>query len=127
MGVNGRLIDMIDFNLEYYRRTTTSMLMEVPYSYTTGFPELMANVGSLVNSGFDLTIGVDILRGKDYFLRASTTFNYNMEKVTALFNGKDRWEIPNTEPTETIPSFPIKPCGRKVFPSPPRKIPRFFI
>jgi hypothetical protein len=41
----------------------------------------------------DVTLGVDILRGKDYWLRASTTFNYNAEKVTGLFNGLDRWEM----------------------------------
>ena len=96
VGVNGRLFDMLDVSIEYYRRKTTSMLMDVPYSYTTGFPSLYSNVGSLVNSGIDITLGVDILRGKDYFLRASTTFNYNSEKVTALFNGKERWEIANT-------------------------------
>ena len=40
--------------------------------------------------GVDVTLGVDILQGKDYFLRASTTFNYNAEKVTSLFNDLNR-------------------------------------
>ena len=70
--------------------------MDVPYNYTTGFPTLKANVGSLSNKGIDVTLGVDILRGKDYWLRASTTFNYNAEKVTGLFNGLDRWEMTGT-------------------------------
>ena len=96
VGLNGRLFDMLDVNVEFYQRTTSSMLMDVPYSYTTGFPSLTANVGSMTNTGIDLTLGVDILRGKDYYLRASTTFNWNQEKVTSLFNGMDRWEIANT-------------------------------
>ena len=93
VGFNGRLADRVDFNIEYYNRKTSSMLMDVPYNYTTGFSSLYANVGGLLNQGVDLTLGVDILRGKDYWLRASTTFNYNAEKVTELFNGLERWEM----------------------------------
>ena len=96
VGVNGRLLNMIDFNVEFYNRTTTNMLMSVPYNYTTGISQLMDNVGSLSNTGVDIMLGVDILRGRDYWLRASTTFNYNAEKVTGLFNNMERWEITNT-------------------------------
>ncbi len=95
VGLNGRIADRVDFNIEFYDRTTTSMLMDVPYNYTTGFSSLYANVGGLSNRGIDLTLGVDILRGRDYFLRFNTTFNYNAEKVTELFNNLDRWEMVN--------------------------------
>ena len=93
VGFNGRIADRVDFNIEYYNRKTSAMLMDVPYNYTTGFSSLYANVGGLLNQGVDLTVGWDMLRGKDYWLRASTTFNYNAEKVTELFNGLDRWEM----------------------------------
>ena len=93
VGFNGRVADRVDFNIEYYNRKTSSMLMDVPYNYTTGFSSLYANVGGLLNQGVDITLGVDILRGRDYWLRASTTFNYNEEKVTELFNGLERWEM----------------------------------
>ena len=96
VGVNGRLFNRLDFNVEFYNRTTTDMLMDVPYNYTTGVSSLKENVGSLSNTGVDITLGVDILQGKDYYLRASTTFNYNDEKVTSLFKGLDRWEITGT-------------------------------
>ncbi len=93
VGINGRLADRVDFNIEYYHRKTTDMLLSVPYNYTTGFSSLYANVGGLLNQGVDITLGVDILRGKDYWLRASTTFNYNDEKITELFHGNQRWEM----------------------------------
>ncbi len=93
VGLNGRIKDVFDFNVEFYNRKTSSMLMDVPYNYTTGFSSLYANVGGLRNMGVDVTLGLDILRGRDYFLRASTTFNYNDERVTELFNGLDRWEM----------------------------------
>ena len=96
VGLSGRIIDMIDFNIEYYNRKTSAMLMDVPYNYTTGFSSLYANVGGLMNQGLDITLGIDILRGRDYFLRFNTTFNWNKEKVTELFNGMDRWEMTGT-------------------------------
>lgn len=93
VGFNGRLADVVDFNIEYYRRKTSSMLMDVPYPSTSGIGSLYKNVGGLLNQGIDLTLGVDILRGRDYYLRFQTTFNWNSEKVTELFNDLDRWEM----------------------------------
>ena len=72
------------------------MLMAVPNPYTTGFPSVTGNVGTMSNTGVDVTLGVDILRGADYFLRFSTTFNYNSQKILELFDGRKRWEIANT-------------------------------
>ena len=93
VGINGRLFDRLDFSFEVYDRTTTDMLMDVPYNYTTGISSLYSNVGGLSNRGVDIMLGYDLLRGRDYYLKVSTTFNYNDEKVTALFNGLDRWEM----------------------------------
>ena len=96
VALTGRVFNVLDFDIEYYNRTTTSMLMDVPYPYTSGFSSLTSNVGSLANNGLDITLGVDILRGRDYFFRFNTTFNYNREKITKLFNGLNRWEIAKT-------------------------------
>lgn len=96
VGLTGRVLNMIDLELSYYIRKTSDMLMDVPYPYTSGFSSVTRNVGSMKNSGIDVRLGVDILRSKDYFLRFNTTFNYNKQKVTELFDGRQRWEIANT-------------------------------
>ena len=96
VSLSGRLVDMVDFTFEFYNRSTTSMLMDVPNPYTTGFTEVTQNVGELRNQGVDITLGVDILRSRDYFLRFNTTFNYNAQKIMSLFDGRQRWEIANT-------------------------------
>lgn len=96
VGLSGRVFNRLDFNVEFYNRTTSSMLMDVPYNYTSGFSSIKANVGGLRNTGLDITLGVDILRGRDYYLRFNTTFNWNSERVTELFNGMDRWELVGT-------------------------------
>lgn len=95
-GVSGRVFNALDFEFEFYNRQTSSMLMSVPNPYTSGFTSVTQNVGTLQNQGVDITLGVDILRSRDYFLRFKTTFNYNEQKITELFDGRKRWEIANT-------------------------------
>ena len=99
---SGRLWNRFNFDIQYYRRHTYDMLMKVPYPYTSGFSSQYDNVGSLLNQGLDLTLGVDILRSGDYFLRFNATFNYNAQKVTALFQGKTTWDIAGTGMTYTV-------------------------
>ena len=96
IGLSGRLFDRLDFAFEFYDRRTSSMLMAVPNPYTSGFSSVTENVGTMSNTGVDITLGVDILRGADYFLRFSTTFNYNQQKILSLFDNRNRWEIANT-------------------------------
>lgn len=94
--VAGRFWNRLDAEVTVYQRKTTDMLMSVPQPYTTGFSSVSANVGAMQNTGVDITLGVDILKGKDYGLNFHTTFNYNAERVTELFDGRTRWEIANT-------------------------------
>ena len=93
LALTGKVFDRLDFDIEWYRRQTTSMLLDVPQPYTSGFSTLTDNIGGLRNVGVDVTLGFDILKNRDYFLRFNTTFNYNNEKITELFNGLDRWDM----------------------------------
>ena len=95
VGLSGKLFKKLDFEVSWYIRKTEDMLMDTPYAYTTGFSSQTQNVGALENKGFDVRLGLDILRGKDYYFNASVNFNYNWEKITKLFLGKDRWDMPN--------------------------------
>ena len=96
VALTGRAFNFLDFDIAFYNRQTSSMLMSVPYPYTAGFSSLTDNVGGLRNRGVDVTLGFDIIQGRDYNLRVNTTFNYNKQVVTELFGGRDRWEIANT-------------------------------
>jgi TonB-linked SusC/RagA family outer membrane protein len=96
IAVTGKVLDRLDFDLEWYNRKTTDMLMSVPIPATVGFGSQTRNVGALQNRGVDITLGYDFARTRDYFLHFQTTFNYNAEKVLELFDGRDRWEIANT-------------------------------
>ena len=96
VGVDAKLFNKVDLNVAYYNRRTTDMLMSVPNPYTSGFPTMYANVGSMMNQGIDLNISYDIINTRNVYLSARATFAYNAEKVTELFNGLEEWVVPNT-------------------------------
>lgn len=96
VAADARFFDRLDLKLEYYHRTTKDMLMEIPWSYSTGFSGGWGNVGNMVNKGIEATIGVDILRKKDMWLHASLNFAYNKDEITKLFDGRDFFTVSKT-------------------------------
>lgn len=95
-GFNARLVDRISLDVEVYNRVTKNMLVDVPYPYTSGFAQVTRNVGALQNRGLDFYVSVDVFKDKDYQFTPYVNFNYNKQKVTELFQGKDYWIVPNT-------------------------------
>lgn len=96
-GLKFDLFGRLRGDVEFYNRETTSMLVSVPYPYTSGFANVTENVGKLTNSGIDLRIDADVWKDKKgNYVTPYITFNYNKEKVVELFQGKDYWIIPNT-------------------------------
>ncbi len=96
IGVNFTLFKRANFEVEYYNKLTSNMLLNVPFPYTSGFSDVQSNVGTLKNSGFNVTINGDIIRKKDGYITPYVNFNYNKQKVTELFQGRNYWIIPNT-------------------------------
>ena len=86
VGVEFRLMDALSGTVEWYSRKTTDLLLEYPMAISLGFPGYYANVGSMVNRGFDITLGYDIINRKDVFwnvgLMASTVRNKVLSLVS---------------------------------------------
>lgn len=53
-------------SIEYYQRKTTDLLLGVPQPPSTGFGTRTENVGSMKNSGFDITLSGTAIRSKDF-------------------------------------------------------------
>ncbi len=96
VGVDLELHGRYRLGVGYYNRTTSSMLMDVPYPYTTGFSSIKDNVGTMKNTGFDISIDLDFFKTKDWLVNFHGNFNYNWNKITELFLGLDQWTVPNT-------------------------------
>lgn len=89
LGISARLFNRIDIDLEYYNKETSDMLMEIPYSYTTGFSSGYGNVATMTNKGFDFDINAEIIKTKDWRWSLRVNGNYNKNEITKLFQGLD--------------------------------------
>ena len=105
IGLTARLFDRLDLSVEFYNKQTSDMLMEIPYSYTTGFTGGWGNVSEMRNRGVDFTIGVDILKNKDWYWNVRVNGNYNSNKITKLFQGLDKLEYGDFAQLEVGRSF----------------------
>lgn len=95
-GIHFRVLDMITVDADFYNKTTKDMLMDIPWSYTTGFGSGWGNIGSMRNTGVDFNVQADLIRDKDWYWGMRVNFNYNKNEITELFNGRDSYVLPNT-------------------------------
>jgi TonB-linked SusC/RagA family outer membrane protein len=74
--------------VEYYDRTTSDLLINVPLSLTSGFSggQLM-NVGSMYNKGVEVTLSGKPIATKQFTWHSSFNLAHNVNKVTKLYNG----------------------------------------
>ena len=96
LALSFELFDRFRFNVEGYNRVTQSQLVSVPLAPSTGFNQLTKNVGELTNTGIDVEFNFDVLNSKEAYITPYLSFNYNKQEVTELFDGLNKWIIPNT-------------------------------
>ena len=96
IGLNFRIFDKFSTTIDIYSKKTSDMLMEVPYSYSTGFSSGWGNVGAMTNKGIEFEFSYDIFQNRDWYVNASLNFGYNKNTITELFGGRDEFIVPNT-------------------------------
>lgn len=89
VGLTGRLFNAIDVQLNYYNKESSSLLLNVPYPYTTGFASASRNVGKLRNRGFEASINSDNIRNNNFYWRTSFSIGFNKNTVLDLPENQD--------------------------------------
>ena len=87
----GFLNNRINGTIEYYKRNSTDLLLEVPISATSGLTEFNRNVGEIQNSGFEVTLSTQNFVG-EFNWTTDINFTMNDNKVIELNEDQD---IPN--------------------------------
>lgn len=95
-GVSAKFFKKLSATIDVYTKKTSNMLMEIPYSYATGFSGGWGNVGAMTNNGFEAEFTYDIVATRDWYVNASLNFGYNKNTITELFGGRDEFIVPNT-------------------------------
>lgn len=89
LGIDFALLNQLTGTLELYYKKTSDLLWTYPVPqppYLVG--TMLANVGDLVNKGFELTLGYKILRTQDWTVDANLSLAYNHQEITRLSNGQ---------------------------------------
>ncbi|WP_074434226.1 SusC/RagA family TonB-linked outer membrane protein [Bacteroides neonati] len=106
VGLEMKLFERFNAGIEFYNRKTSDMLLNYPMASSLGFDGYSKNIGSMTNTGFDITLGVDILRNTPLTWRMEILGSTIKNKVNKL---ADKPEIINgsyiIREGETINSF----------------------
>lgn len=79
-GVEFKAFKRLTGTVEWYRRQTSDLLLERPMAISLGFSGYNSNVGSIVNSAFDISLSEDIISAKDY--------GWNLTLIASTLNNK---------------------------------------
>ncbi|HVS95213.1 MAG TPA: TonB-dependent receptor [Puia sp.] len=86
--------DRLGGSIDYYKRTTSKLLVNVPLSATSGVPAAAGstsstqpqNVGSMYNQGIEITLTGKPIQTRDFTWTSSINFSHNKNRVTELYN-----------------------------------------
>lgn len=89
VGVEARFFNRLNASVEYFSRKTTDLLLNYPMAPSTGFDGYYRNVGEMKNIGFDVMVGADIIRTKDFNWNLTLMGTYLKNEVTSLSTRPD--------------------------------------
>lgn len=89
LGLNVGLFNIVNLDVDFYVKNTHDMLIEIPYSYTTGESKSWGNVAKMRNTGVDVDLNVDIIKNRDWYWGVHANMNYNHNEITYLYDGSD--------------------------------------
>lgn len=92
-GFDLTLLDRITLNFDYYNRQTTDLLYSVPIPSTSGYSNVLSNVGKVSNHGIEISASADVYKDKDWIVTVGGNFTYNTNKIKKLYDGADRITI----------------------------------
>lgn len=78
-------------SVDIYRKDTRDLLLYADVPPSLGFTQVQQNIGSIANSGLEITLNATVLPGTHGTVKWTSNFNisFNRNKVTALSRGQE--------------------------------------
>jgi len=80
----GLFQNRLNFDVSYYNRRTTDLLLEAPIPGSTGFTTVMRNIGSVANRGVEFMLTATPLERAGFTWNTTLNANYNKNEVLKL-------------------------------------------
>ena len=90
VGIDVTIFDRYRMTFDYYDKNTSNLLYAVPISGLTGITSIWRNVGKVKNQGFELTLGADIIKTRDWFWSLDANLGLNRNEVKELYGEKQQ-------------------------------------
>lgn len=88
IGLDFDLFNRMNGTVEYFNRTSSDLILDVPISLTTGFQSLTQNYGEMVNKGLEITLSANLITKNSFtwdFGLNYTIINNEITKLTSDF------------------------------------------
>lgn len=84
VGVNlGLFQNRLNFDLAYYNKKTTDLLLNCPVPHSTGFETIFKNIGSVRNQGVDIMVNATPVQG-EFTWNSTVNLNFNKNEILHL-------------------------------------------
>jgi TonB-linked SusC/RagA family outer membrane protein len=85
LGVDFSFLNRYRINLDYYKKSTDNILFRVPVSGLTGVTSIWQNVGEMENQGFEVVLGADIIKNKNWNWSVDFNLGLNKNEIKELY------------------------------------------
>lgn len=88
----GMFDNRLNIIADFYYKKTTDLLLKKPVSWVAGYENVMDNVGTVTNKGFELTFNTHNVKSKDWNWYSTLIFSTNKNEVIKLAGDEsDLW------------------------------------
>ncbi len=91
LGLDVSVFDRFRATFDLYNKATKDVIFGVPISGLTGVTTLYQNVGEVQNRGFEMTLGADIVKTKDWYWSVDFNLGTNKSEVKKLYGGLEQY------------------------------------
>lgn len=81
------LKNRINLDVTYYSQKSEGQVVQVKVPNTTGYPNLLINVGETTNSGVEVDLKLQVIKAKNFNWDLNFRYAYNTNKVVKLYQG----------------------------------------
>ena len=83
-GINlGLFQNRLNFDVSYYLKNTTDLLLDCPVPHSTGYSTIFKNIGSVRNQGVDIMVNATPIQG-EFTWNSTLNLNFNKNEITKL-------------------------------------------
>lgn len=94
-GLDLTFINRINVTIDLYDKTSSDLLLNVPVSQTTGFEQLLMNVGKINNRGIEFEIKSTNISTKDFYWSTSFNIAHNRNRLKEIDGTQREMQLNN--------------------------------